>query len=434
MKYPSRPALILGRAGACLALTATLLATPAWGATTAVDLERLTLPQARALMIERNRDLQLARNATAGAEADITIAGARPNPALNIGAARIGRSRDSDAAALPRRIDSAVGVSQLFERGNKREIRIAAAQYAANAARSDQVDVERQQRIAVEGAYYDLVLAQEKQGIALETAGLFDKTIDAAQRRVKAGDLSRADLSRLSVDQMRARNEVQNAKLEEEKAKISLAYLMGMERDAKRIRAAETWPDLRPVPGVSDMERVIERRADVQAAQARVRASDQNRALAQSLRTRDVTAGVQYDRQPTDTVRNSVSFNVSVPLFTNYYYQGEIRKSEAEYDTAQTQLERVRAVALSEISAAAAALAATADRVQRFRQGLLAAAGQSADAAEFAYTRGAIGVMDLLDARRQLHAVRVDAAAAFADYARAYGAWIAATEAPGSRP
>jgi hypothetical protein len=42
--------------------------------------------------------------------------------------------------------------------------------------------------------------------------------------------------------------------------------------------------------------------------------------------------------------------------------------------------------------------------------------------------------MDLLDSRRQLYAVRVDAAAALADYARAYSAWIAATEPPGTPP
>jgi cobalt-zinc-cadmium efflux system outer membrane protein len=192
---------------------------------TTSDLERLTLPHARLLMVERNRELQLARNATAGAEAEITIAGARPNPFLSLGAGRVGSARDSDAGRLPKRIDTAVGVSQLIERGQEREIRTEAAQYNANAVRSDQVDVERQQRIALDSAYYDLMLAQEKQVIAIETSGLFDKTIDAAQRRVQAGDLSRADLARLNVDALRAKNELQNVKLEEAKAQVALAYL-----------------------------------------------------------------------------------------------------------------------------------------------------------------------------------------------------------------
>ena len=378
-------------------------------------------------MLERNRELQLARHAVAGAEADITIAGAPPNPTLTLSTGRIG-SAGSDAPPLVRRIDTGIGVTQLFERGRKRELRTEAAQHAYAAARSDQSTIERQQRTAVDQAYYDLLLAQEKQRIATESAGLFDKTIEAAERRVQAGDLSRADLARLSVDALRARNELDNARLEQGKAQVSLGYLVGLERDAQRIRAAETWPGVAPGPTMSDVERVVDQRPDVQAAQARIQQADKNRDLARALRTRDVTAGVQYDHTPTDVVRNSVGVNVSVPLFTRYYYQGEIRRAESDYLAAQTTLERVRAAAITEISGAAAALSAGADRVRRFQESLLAAAERAANGAEFAYTRGAIGVMDLLDARRQLHAARLEYAAALADYARAYSAWLTAIE------
>jgi len=393
------------------------------------EVDRLSLQQARTLMLERNRELQLARYAVAGAQADITIAGAPPNPTLNLGTARIG-SAGNDDRPLVKRIDASVGVSQLIERGGKRELRTEAAQYAYNAARSDQVDIERQQRAAVDQAYYDLLLAQEKQRISQDTAALFDKTLEAAERRVQAGDLSRADLARLSVDALKARNEVDNARLEQVRAQIALAYLIGLERDANRIQASESWPQLDTPPNLADVESVVERRADVQAAQARIQQADKNRALAQSLRTRDITAGVQYDHSPTDNVRNSVGVNVSVPLFTRYYFQGEIRRAETEYMAAQTTLERVRAAAVSQVSGAAGALTSAAERVRRFQQTLLKAAEQASNGAEFAYTRGAIGVMDLLDARRQLHSARLDYATAVADYARALSAWYAATEAP----
>jgi cobalt-zinc-cadmium efflux system outer membrane protein len=296
------------------------------------------------------------------------------------------------------------------------------------------VDVERQQRIAVDQAYYDLLLAQEKQLVAEEGAGLFDKTIEAAERRVQAGDLSRADLARLSVDALRARNEVDNARLEQIKAQVTLAYLIGLERDAQRIRAAESWPPIAIAPALPEIERVVAQRADVQAAQARIQQADKNRALAQALRTRDITAGVQYDHAPTDVVRNSVGLNVSVPLFTRYYFQGEIRRAESDYLASQTALERVRAAAISQVSGAAGALGSAAERVRRFQERLLAAAEQAASGAEFAYTRGAIGVMDLLDARRQLHVTRLEYASALADYARANSVWLAATETPKPAP
>jgi cobalt-zinc-cadmium efflux system outer membrane protein len=68
-------------------------------------------------------------------------------------------------------------------------------------------------------------------------------------------------------------------------------------------------------------------------------------------------------------------------------------------------------------------LGAAADRLRRYEASLLAEAQKAADYAEYAYRNGAIGVIDLLDARRTLRAVTLDAAAARADYAKALARW-----------
>ena len=68
-------------------------------------------------------------------------------------------------------------------------------------------------------------------------------------------------------------------------------------------------------------------------------------------------------------------------------------------------------------------LEASRKRLARFDAELLVAARRVADAQEFAYQKGAIGVLDLLDARRTLRAVRLDAAASRADFAKALAAW-----------
>ncbi|MBA5690762.1 TolC family protein, partial [Rugamonas apoptosis] len=57
---------------------------------------------------------------------------------------------------------------------------------------------------------------------------------------------------------------------------------------------------------------------------------------------------------------------------------------------------------------------------------LLPAAGKSADAAEFAFQRGALGIMDLLDVRRTYRSAQLDALAARADYAKSVAALQAA--------
>ena len=398
--------------------------------TPAPALEALTLRAAETLFLERNRELQAARRAIEGADADVITAGARPNPNLSISSSSISRTLGSGSLA-DKRIDTIVGLSQLFERGNKAGLRTDTAQSVATAVRSDQRDVERVQRVALHGVYYDLLQAQEKLRITGETTGLFQKSIDALNLRIKAGDVAAVDVSRMTVDALRARNDARVAQADLEKAQSALAYMIGADRDAARLRAADNWPALEKLD-LQTADAIIEARPDVQAAQARAAASDKNRDLARALRTRDITAGVQLQRFPGNDPRNSAGFSVSVPLFTRYYYDGEIRRAESDFAAAQENLQRVKALASADMRKAASDVSSSAERVQRLRDLLLAAAEKAAQGAEFAYSRGAIGVMDVLDARRQLTATRLEAVAVQADYAKSLAAWRAATAAPGN--
>jgi cobalt-zinc-cadmium efflux system outer membrane protein len=179
----------------------------------------------------------------------------------------------------------------------------------------------------------------------------------------------------------------------------------------------------------AEIDKALDQRADVRAALARVAAAEKNRELARALRTRDVTGSVQFEHFPGDFSNNTFGVGISIPLFTNYYYEGEIRRAEIDLLSARDNQERVRALALGEINARRADLDSARERVQRFEGALLREAQRAAEAAEFAYSRGAIGVMDLLDSRRQLYATRLEASASQADYAKSLAAWRAAIAA-----
>lgn len=69
------------------------------------------------------------------------------------------------------------------------------------------------------------------------------------------------------------------------------------------------------------------------------------------------------------------------------------------------------------------ALLAARDRMKRLEGGLLADAERVAKAAELAYGKGAMSLMDLLDARRTLRQIQIEAASARADYAKALSDW-----------
>ena len=376
----------------------------------------LTLAEAHALLVRNNRELQAVRRQVESADAQKLIAGGRPNATLSVNSSAIGSGG---------RPDNVFRIDQPFERGNKRALRLDAASGLQRASQDDLLDALRQQRALLEAAYFDLKQAQERAQVLAETAQLFSGTLAAAERRLKAGDLAPADVAKVQVDYERSQNDARGAQADLARAQLALAYLVGEEAQAAELRAADPWPPLERADPAG-LERAIDARPDVVAAQARVDAAEKLRDLARAQRTRDVTIGAQYERFPGNVPGNSVGFGVSVPLFTGYDFSGDIQKAEVDRYAALDVLARARAVAGNDLRRAAADLNAAADRLERFDASLLGAANRSADAAEFAFRRGAISVLEVLDARRTLRAVRLESLAARNDQARALAAWRAA--------
>ncbi|MDB5806569.1 MAG: outer membrane protein cobalt-zinc-cadmium efflux system [Betaproteobacteria bacterium] len=401
----------------------------------APDLRALTLPAAESLLASKNRDIAMARRALDQASADVKVAAQPPNPQLTLGVGSYNPSLGiGSGGPRSKALDSSVRIDQLLERGNKLGLRVENAKRLEQAAGEDLNDIGRQQLLAVRGAYFDLLAAQEKVIASEDTAQLFGKTVDAAQLRQRAGDLAVSDVSRVRVDALRAQNDARAAQADLSRARLTLAYLIGVDARAAEIRAVTPWP-AHTLPDAAQAEALIDRRPDVRAAQARVDAADKARDLAQAQRTRDVSIGAQYDHYPvTDSntlgTGNTFGVSVSVPLFLRNNNEGGIARAQADWYAARDGLDRVRALALSDVLRARSDLENAAERLGRFESDLLPAAQKSADAAEFAFKNGALAVMDLLDARRTLKSVLIDAANSRADYAKALAAWQSSAEAP----
>lgn len=388
----------------------------------------LSMAEAQRMMLAKSRDLQAARRAQEAARADSTTVDRAPNPNLTLQTANINPRFGVGAGGLREKtFDTTVRIDQLIERGDKRELRVKTARTIEAAVDADYLDTLRQQRQALRSAYYDLGLAQEKATILSDTAALFDRSLDAAERRLRAGDISAADLSRMRVDALRAMNDARAAESDRARAQVALAYLIGAEASANSLRAADAWPVAAPTSGELDLG-LIDRRPDVRAAQERVAAAESARELARRLRTRDVSVGAQFEHWPQNELNqqgtgNSFGIAISVPLFVRHAYEGEIRRAEVDLDAARDNLERIRALANGELSRAWADLNSASERVRRYNDSLIGEAKRSAAAAEFAYKNGALGIMDLLDARRILRATQIDAVTAQSDYGKALAAW-----------
>lgn len=407
MIEPMKPFLIL-----IAALPALALAAPP------VD---LSLREAEKLWQTHSRELRQADVAVAAAGADIKVADQIPNPALSYNAASISRNQGVGGGHLSdKRMDSILRMDQLIERGGKRALRVQSAEARREAAAFDRLDVARTQLADLRRAYYDLLLAQDRQQLTSEASVLYARSLSAAEKRLQAGDLAPVDVSRLAVDKARADNDARQAQSDLEQSREVLAYLIGRELEAAQLRAQDTWPSPEnSLPG----EGGLAGRPDLQAAQARVGAAEAERDLAKALRTRDVSVGFQVEHYPGNTPVNSMGFGISIPLYLWHNHEGEIERAEHGLDGARLQLEQQKAMAQGQLAQARSALLAARDRLQRLEGGLLADAKRVADAAELAYGKGAMGLMDLLDARRTLRQVQIEAATARADHAKALSDW-----------
>ena len=393
----------------------------------------LTLAAAEDRIDRCNRDVRAAALAVDAAQADVRIAGQRPNPTLSVTMNNYSPSKGMGAGNLrDKQFDQALHIEQLMERGGKLELRIAQAEANLAAARAGLAEQKRQQRLAVRTAFFDLAAVQGRAALQREFVGLAAETVSASRRRLEAGDVAAAEANRFRLDAVRAENDLRQAETDLYKARLDLARLLGAESMAPTLVVRPEWPQAANAHGASE-------RADVVAAKNRVLAAETARELARQLATRDVTVGLDAERSPvTDAnpTANGITYGVSVsiPLFAHHRNEGELQRALADLEVARAALDKVRAQAEAEARVAEEEWRSSSVRRDRLETEARPLARQVADAAEYAYSRGASGVLDLLDARRSLKAVELDELQARAEAAKAWARREAALEGAPSSP
>jgi cobalt-zinc-cadmium efflux system outer membrane protein len=388
----------------------------------------LTLAAAEARIEPCNREVRAALLAVDAAQADVRIAGQRPNPTLSATFNNYSPSKGLGAGPpKEKQLDQALHLEQLIERGGKLELRVAQAEANVSAARADLADQKRQQRLAVRTAFFELAAVQSRVALQHDFVSLANETVTASRRRLESGDVAAAEANRFRLDAMRAENDLRQAETDLYRARLDLARLLGAESMAPRLEVLPEWPAAPKSDGAAE-------RADVVAAKNRVLAAEAARELARQLGTRDVTVGLEAERSPVteaNPTANGITYGVSfsIPLFLHHRNEGELQRALADLETARAALEKVRAQAEAEGRVADEEWRSASVRRDRLETEVRPIARQVSEAAEYAYSRGATSVLDLLDARRSLKAVELDELQARAEAAKAWARREAALEA-----
>ena len=163
----------------------------------------LTFDQVTDLALREHPVGRAQRASVRATEALIQQAGVKPNPTLQLQTQTDGFERMSQLG---------LSVSQRLELGGKRGARVkaASAEHAENELRAEiRMALFRYE---LRESFFRLLLAQEKEELALQSLAITERHLDIARTRFEAGDISGAELATLEVERDRRLAEAELAK------------------------------------------------------------------------------------------------------------------------------------------------------------------------------------------------------------------------------
>jgi cobalt-zinc-cadmium efflux system outer membrane protein len=416
---------------ATLVSRAVLVSAGAQSATNAV--QPLSLADAKRLAFERNWDLLAAQSGVDAATAQLLVAKEFPNPGFSYSTARIAAYDNSSPEGnglWSRNYDTIFAVNQLIEIGGKRRDRKASAQAGLSGARARFYDARRLLDQGVTKAYLAALLAGENARILNDSARMFQHEVGIAQARLKAGDLSESDEQQIENNADVFELQAKSAGAAAAQARIAVEILLGIEQPKGNWTPADALAQMAVSAPQLNESKTNALRPDVLAAEADLNQSKSDLKLQKAMRIPDPTFSVLEEHNPYGGLfpDDSVGIGVSFPLPLWNWNRGEIKSAQAAVDKNALALAKARAQVAADIATPQSAFQEATERLQRYQTQILPKSQKVRESVAFAYEKGGLTLVDLLEAERADNDARLATAQAMADAASAAADLKAATE------
>jgi cobalt-zinc-cadmium efflux system outer membrane protein len=157
----------------------------------------------------------------------------------------------------------------------------------------------------------------------------------------------------------------------------------------------------------------MQNRPDYRAAQQGVTAANSQYELQKAIGKQDVTVQANYSHV---NGINAATFYGSIPLPIFNRNQGEIARTRFAITQAQEQERATSGQVMTDVKDAYEGLRVNDRVIQLYRSGYLEVAQKDRDISEYAYKRGAVSLLDYLDAERSYRATQLAYRQALAAY------------------
>ena len=416
-------------------------------ADTPVIPRKLTLAEAERLLLERNLVVVASRYQIEASRAARLIASYKPNLVLTVGAEQIPFytplkgtlprffATDSNAGANP---VYTFRIDKITERGGKRELRTAQADFQLKATEAQMLDAIRTQLFQLRQAFASAMLAGENLRLAESTQEQYEHTERLTEVKVTNGDVPGVELYRIRAGRLQYEQTVLQARTSYEHAASDVLNLLGARveqvtpppsamaqvsgrepgsgarvENVSQIRGGQQLSEsLRSAPlevvGTFDEVPVLQNlaelreialaeRPDVIAARNTLGAAERGSLLARAQRTRDVDVAYEYQRVGDDS---SAGVVVQIPLFVYNNYQAAITQANAQRRAAEALLHQAELQAVTDVEKAYQAYQSSRRLLDLYNSQNLAQVEKLRNISSYSYKEGAVSLFELLDAQR----------------------------------
>jgi outer membrane protein, heavy metal efflux system len=379
---------------------------------------KITLEDAIRLASQHNHSLLAARTTITQNQALEVQANVRPNPTLftdweyiplpgvHPGGGFAGYLHDST--------EGDIGISNLFERGQKRQHRVEAAKASTAVSRSTVVDNERTLAFQVAQLFYNVQLAESTLDLANQDLKSFQDTVNISESQYKAGAMSENDYLQVKLQLAQFQTNVEQAVYSRNQALSDLRQQMGYESVPAEYDVEGPFAYQPLAVKIEDLQMTaLANRPDLRASQQGILAAQSQYGLAKANGKQDVTVSANYSHV---NAISAVTWSLSIPLPIFDRNQGNIAQTRVAITQAQEQQLQVRGQVMDDVRDAYLGVESNSRVVQIYRSGVLDDAKQSRDISEYSYRRGATPLLNFLVAQRNYDAIQLSYRQALAAY------------------
>ncbi len=394
---------------------------------TVAPLPAITIEQAVQEALQNNPGLLAEKLGIPVAETAVITARLRPNPVVSASSDHLdwlGTGFSEVNGAGP--TETALRVDFPWERGHKREYRVATAGYAQKIAEARVADSIRMLRLDVTLACIDVLEAKARLDLANDNLKSLQGVVQLNETRLQGGAIPPIELTRSRVAMLQFRSNVKTAELALTTARIRLQTLLGRSAGQTPIGSIDVSDPLKiPIPSTAPtldqiQARAITVRPDIQAARLDQARSQSELRLQLANGKVDYTAGAEYRRQQgINGTGNSVGFFFSVPLPVFNRNQGEIARVTSEEVQLQKQIDALQSQVAGEVTGAYREYETARQLIGDIESDLLGLSQEARNTTTYVYQAGAGSLLDVLDAQRAFNDTMSSYYTAQADYRRA---------------